>query len=69
MTGPHSWRDPSHSPVYAVMDGSQIVALFSSAELAQQWVTQQRAASDPGRQLAAKAYTVEEKRVWHVLPT
>jgi hypothetical protein len=30
MTGPHSWTDPSHSPVYAVLDGHELIALFNN---------------------------------------
>lgn len=51
------------------MDGSQVITLFSSPALAHEWIQQQLVGAGPGAQLRAKAYTIEQKPVWHVLPT
>ena len=69
MTGPHSSTAHAYSPVYAVMDGHELIALFASRALAHEWIEIQRANdANPGAALRATAYTVEEKPVWHVLP-
>jgi hypothetical protein len=69
VTGPHSWSRQAYSPVYAVMDGHELIALFVSRDLAEKWIKTQRTDDvNPGNQLRATMYTVEEKPVWQVLP-